>query len=121
MMTAARQKATQTQRARRQKRVRAKLHGTAERPRLAVFRSLRHINAQLIDDAARRTMVSARDTELPKTKGTPLQRAKAVGALLADKAKQRHITAVIFDRRRYAYHGRVAALAMGVREGGLHV
>lgn len=121
MMTTARQKATQTQRLRRQKRVRAKLRGTAERPRLAVFRSLRHINAQLIDDSAQRTMVSARDTELSSKGATPLQSAKAVGALLAEKAKQLHITAVIFDRRSYAYHGRVAALAEGVRGGGLHV
>ncbi len=121
MMTAARQKAIKTQRTRRQKRVRAKLFGTAERPRLAVFRSLCHINAQLIDDAARRTLVSVRDTEIPKTKDTPLQRAKAVGVLLAEKAKQQRITAVIFDRRSYAYHGRVAALADGVREGGIHM
>lgn len=121
MTTAAAQKTIQTQRGRRQKRVRAKLRGSAERPRLAVFRSLRHISAQLIDDATRRTLVSARDTELANAPQNPSERAKAVGTLLATKAKEKNITAAIFDRRSYAYHGRVAALATGVREGGIHV
>lgn len=121
MTTAAVHKTIQTQRGRRQKRVRAKLRGSAERPRLAVFRSLRHIGAQLIDDAARRTLVSARDAELAKAPKNPTERAKAVGTLLAEKAKEKNITKAIFDRRSYAYHGRVAALAMGVREGGIHI
>lgn len=121
MTTAAAQKTIQTQRGRRQKRVRAKLRGTAQRPRLAIFRSLRHISAQLIDDAARRTLVSARDTELTKAPKNPSERAKAIGTLLARKAKEKNITVAVFDRRSYAYHGRVAALAAGVREGGIQM
>jgi large subunit ribosomal protein L18 len=106
-------------RARRAHRVRARISGTAERPRLAVHRTLKHMRAQLIDDVAGKTLVSAGDHEIKgKTKGKTTV-AKAVGALIAEKAKKAGITAVVFDRRAYRYHGRVAELATGAREGGL--
>lgn len=109
----------QAARTRRAHRVRAKVRGTQERPRLAVFRSLKHITAQLVDDVTSRTLVSARDTEVTEKKGTPAERALAVGLLLAEKAKKAHIERVVFDRRGYKYHGRVKALADGARKAGL--
>jgi large subunit ribosomal protein L18 len=108
-------------RKRRHVRVRKKVTGTATRPRLAVNRSARHIFAQLIDDGAGHTLASASTLEasIRDAAGDKKARARQVGALLASRAKEAGITAVVFDRGGYAYHGRVAALAEGAREGGL--
>jgi large subunit ribosomal protein L18 len=108
-------------RARRHLRVRKKVTGSANRPRLAVKRSARHIFAQLVDDGAGRTLVSASTLEpdVRGTEGDKKARAHKVGELLASRALAAGITAVVFDRGGYAYHGRVAALADGAREGGL--
>ena len=108
-------------RRRRHKRVRRKVEGTAERPRLAVFRSNRHITAQLIDDLAGRTVASASTVEPPlrATGGGNIEAAKAVGSLVASRAKDAGITTVVFDRGGFAYHGRVAALADAARAEGL--
>jgi large subunit ribosomal protein L18 len=112
-------------RVRRHARVRAKIAGTAERPRLAVYRSNRHIYAQLVDDDAARTLVSASDREIGgggdgqgKGKTAP---AKAVGELLAERATSAGIERVVFDRGGRLFHGRVAALAEGAREKGLQI
>jgi large subunit ribosomal protein L18 len=112
-------KARRDARARRHTRVRKKVRGEAERPRLAVFRSSRHIYVQLIDDREARTLASASDAEV--TGGDPTERAKAVGALIATRAKDAGIATVVFDRGGFRYHGRVAALADGAREGGLEI
>jgi len=108
-------------RIRRHKRVRAKVFGTKERPRLCVFRSAKHIYAQLIDDQKGLTIAVASDLELKKSKKTKTkkEKASAVGELIAEKALKKKIERVIFDRGGYAYHGRVKALAEGAREGGL--
>jgi large subunit ribosomal protein L18 len=107
-------------RARRHRRVRGKVAGTAERPRLAVFRSNRGIEAQLVDDEAGRTLAAASWISLPKSfKGDKSAQATEVGKLLAANAKQAGVEAVVFDRGGYLYHGRVKALADGAREGGL--
>ena len=107
-------------RLRRHRRVRAKVRGTAERPRLAVFRSNRGIEAQLIDDDAARTLASASHLALAKSfKGDKTAQADAVGKALAAAAKSAGIGACVFDRGGYLYHGRVKALADGAREGGL--
>ena len=107
-------------RLRRHRRVRKHVSGTAERPRLAVYRSNKGISAQLIDDLERKTLTAASWTGLPKTfKGTKTEQAAAVGALLAEKARKAGIEAVVFDRGGYLYHGRVKALAEAAREGGL--
>jgi large subunit ribosomal protein L18 len=108
-------------RRRRHKRVRRKVEGTAERPRLAVFRSNRHITAQLIDDLARHTVASASTVEpsLRGTGGGNIEAAKAVGSLVASRARDAGITTVVFDRGGFAYHGRVAALADAARAEGL--
>lgn len=105
-------------RARRHRRVRARISGTAARPRLVVFRSLAHIEAQLVDDVAGRTLVAVNDRQL-KTKGTKTERATAVGTALAAKAVAAKLTTVVFDRGGYQYHGRVKALADAARAGGL--
>jgi large subunit ribosomal protein L18 len=107
-------------RVRRHTRVRRKVAGTAERPRLAVYRSNRHIYAQLIDDDAARTLASASDAEVKGGDGKT-EAAKAVGALLAERAKASGIERVVFDRGGRLYHGRVAALADGAREKGLQI
>ena len=108
-------------RQRRHARVRAKISGTAECPRLDVFRSLQHIYAQLIDDVAGVTLVAASTTEKDFTEyGGNIEAAKAVGKLLAERAAEKNIKDVVFDRGGYVYHGRVAALAEGAREGGLN-
>ena len=104
---------------RRHARVRKKVHGEAERPRLAVYRSNRHIYAQLIDDRGATTLVAASDAEVTGT--NPTERAKAVGELLASRAKDAGIDTAVFDRGGFQYHGRVAALADGAREGGLSI
>ena len=112
---------TNAARLKRHKRVRAKISGTAECPRLNVFRSLQHIYAQLIDDVAGVTLVSASSTEKDFTNyGGNKDAAKEVGKLLAERAKEKNITDVVFDRGGYVYTGRVAALAEGAREGGLN-
>jgi large subunit ribosomal protein L18 len=104
---------------RRHARVRKKVRGEAERPRLAVFRSNRHIYAQLIDDRQAVTLVAANDAEVQAA--NPTARAKAVGGLIASRAKDAGIEAAVFDRGGRQYHGRVAALAEGAREGGLQI
>jgi large subunit ribosomal protein L18 len=107
-------------RARRHKRVRGKIRGTAERPRLAVFRSNVGIYAQLVDDDRGYTLAAFGWKRLPKTfKGTKSDQAREVGKQLAAAAKQAGIEACVFDRGGYLYHGRVKALADGAREGGL--
>ena len=109
-----------TKRLRRRRRVRAKVRGSAERPRISVFRSNRGIFAQLIDDDAGRTLaaVSWIEGELRPLK--PLEQAKRAGALLAERAKAAGIETAVFDRGGYRYHGRVKALAEGAREAGLN-
>ena len=106
-------------RLRRHTRVRKKVAGNETRPRLAVFRSNRHIYAQLIDDVRAVTIAAASDAEVKGDDKTT--RAKAVGELLASRAKDAGIEAVVFDRGGRLYHGRVAALAEGAREGGLQI
>jgi large subunit ribosomal protein L18 len=108
-------------RARRQIRVRKKVFGAQQRPRLVVTRSARHISAQVIDDTQGRTLASASSMEadLRGASGDKSEKAKQVGGLVAERAKAVGIEKVVFDRAGYAYHGRVAALADGAREGGL--
>jgi large subunit ribosomal protein L18 len=106
-------------RIRRHKRVRSKIEGTAERPRLVVFRSNRGIFAQLVDDSAGRTLASASWTGLGGTKGSKTEQAAEVGKALAAAAKKAGIERCVFDRGGYLYHGRVKALAESAREGGL--
>jgi large subunit ribosomal protein L18 len=106
-------------RARRHKRVRGKISGTAERPRLVVFRSNRGIEAQLVDDLAGRTLAAASWLRLKKFKGTKTEQAAEVGKLLAANARKAGLERVVFDRGGYLYHGRVKALADAAREGGL--
>ncbi|TDC47787.1 50S ribosomal protein L18 [Jiangella ureilytica] len=106
---------------RRHLRVRKKVTGTAERPRLVVTRSLRHMVAQVVDDATGRTLASATSMEadLRSLDGDKTAKARRVGELLADRAKAAGVEAVVFDRGGNQYHGRVAAVAEGAREGGL--
>jgi large subunit ribosomal protein L18 len=106
-------------RQRRHKRVRRRLFGTAERPRLVVFRSNKGISAQLVDDAAGRTLASASWIGIKSFKGTKTEQAAEVGKQLAASAKKAGIETVVFDRAGYLFHGRVKALADGAREGGL--
>lgn len=103
-------------RQRRHLRVRKAVSGTAERPRLVVFRSLKHIYAQVVDDVAQRTLLTVGDEGMS---GTKSERALAVGKAAAEKAKAAGISKVVFDRAGYQYHGRVKAVAEGAREGGL--
>ena len=111
---------TRGQRIKRHNRVRGKISGTAERPRLCVFRSENHIYAQIIDDVAGNTLVSASslDKEIEGNGGNKTA-ARAVGKLVAERCKAKGIDQVVFDRGGYLYHGRVAELAEGAREGGL--
>jgi large subunit ribosomal protein L18 len=111
--------AKRSSRVRRHARVRKKISGDAQRPRLAVYRSNRHIYAQLIDDDAARTLAAASDREV--SGGSKTDAAKAVGELLAERAKQAGIERAVFDRGGRLYHGRVAALAEGAREKGLSI
>jgi large subunit ribosomal protein L18 len=106
-------------RLKRRRRVRAKVRGTAERPRIAVFRSNRGIFAQLIDDDAGRTLAAVNWTEPELSKLKPMEQAARAGALIAERAKIAGIDTAVFDRGGYRYHGRVKALAEGAREGGL--
>lgn len=113
----------QTRRLRRQRRVRKRLDGTPERPRLAVFRSSKHIYAQIVDDQAGRTLAQASTVD-PEVKaevkyGGNKAAATVVGRIVADRARKAGVEKVCFDRRGYKYHGRVEALATAAREGGL--
>ncbi len=111
---------TNAQRLKRHKRVRGKISGTPECPRLNVFRSETNIYAQVIDDVAGKTLVSASSLDKAfEGSGSNIEGAKKVGLMVAERAKAAGITAVVFDRGGYVYHGRVAALAEGAREGGL--
>jgi len=102
-------------------RIRSKIHGSAERPRLAVFRSLNHIYAQVIDDSTGSTLVSAATTEssLRGRSGGNIAAAKEIGKLIAERAKEKGIGKVVFDRGGYIYHGRIKGLAEAAREAGL--
>jgi large subunit ribosomal protein L18 len=106
-------------RLRRRRRVRAKVRGTAERPRLSVFRSNRGIGAQLIDDVAGHTVAAVNWTEGDLKSLKSMEQAKKAGELLAERGKAAGVETVVFDRGGYRYHGRVKALADGAREGGL--
>jgi large subunit ribosomal protein L18 len=110
---------TRDRRARRHKRVRKNVFGTAERPRLVVFRSNRGIAAQLVDDLEGKTLAAASWLDVRKAKGTKSDQATEVGKLLAQNAKKANIESAVFDRGGYLYHGRVKALADAAREGGL--
>ncbi len=104
-------------RARRHLRVRKKVSGTTDRPRLVVYRSLKHIYAQLVDDVSGHTIMTLSDLTIES--GKKLERAAAVGKALAARAKEKGFARVVFDRAGYRYHGRVKAVADGAREGGL--
>jgi large subunit ribosomal protein L18 len=107
------------QRLRRRRRVRAKVRGSAERPRLSVFRSNRGISAQLIDDDAGRTVAAVNWTEGELRGMKPMEQAKKAGEMLAQRASGAGVETCVFDRGGYRYHGRVKALAEGAREGGM--
>ena len=106
-------------RAKRKKRIRGNMSGTPERPRVSVFRSNKAIYAQIVDDAAAATLVAARSVEVEGAGLKKSEVAKKVGELLAQRAKDKGIDRVVFDRSGYLYHGRVKALAEGARKGGL--
>jgi large subunit ribosomal protein L18 len=106
-------------RLKRRRRVRAKVTGTAERPRISVFRSNRGISAQLVDDDAGRTLAAVNWTEAPLRELKRMDQARKAGELLAERAKAAGVETAVFDRGGYQYHGRVRALAEGAREGGL--
>jgi large subunit ribosomal protein L18 len=108
-------------RLRRHRRVRKKVRGTAERPRLAVFRSNNHMTAQVIDDVTGKTLAAASTTEADLRAGSTgnTDAAKKIGGLIADRAKAAGVTKVVFDRGGFKYHGRIAAVADAARENGL--
>ena len=110
-----------TNRVRRHRRVRKKIHGTAARPRLAVYRSNKHLTLQVIDDDLGRTLASASSVEAGEREkgGANVDAAKRLGTLVAERAKAAGITQVVFDRGGYLYHGRIAAVAEAAREAGL--
>lgn len=110
-------------RSRRHSRVRKKVVGTAQRPRLVVFRSTRHMHVQVVDDAAGRTLASAStmEADVRASDGDKTAKAGQVGKLVGDRAKAAGVDAVVFDRGGYRYHGRVAAVADGAREAGLEL
>ena len=110
---------TRGQRIKRHQRVRGKISGTAERPRLSVFRSEKNIYAQIIDDVAGNTLVAASSVEKDFGPGSNKEAARKVGKLIAERALAKGIEEVVFDRGGYIYHGRVMELAEGAREGGL--
>lgn len=109
------------QRSRIRRRIRGKISGTSERPRLSVFRSNKQIYAQLIDDSEGKTISSAssKDKEIASKTVTKIEQAKLVGQLIAERAKEAEVETVVFDRGGYVYHGRIKSLAEGAREGGL--
>jgi large subunit ribosomal protein L18 len=108
-----------TKRQRRHTKVRAKIHGTKDKPRLCVFRSINHIYAQLIDDGEGKVLISISDKEIKKPKINKTEIAKEVGKLVAKKALEKKIETVVFDRGGFIFHGRIKAVADGAREGGL--
>jgi large subunit ribosomal protein L18 len=110
---------SEQRRKRRHRRVRGRVHGSAARPRLCVFRSSKGIYAQVIDDDAGRTLASASTLHLAGASGSKSDKASEVGKLVAQRARDAGIEKVVFDRGGYLYHGRVKALADGAREGGL--
>ena len=119
-------KTRKEKRKRRQERIRARIKGTKDCPRISVFRSLNHISAQLIDDEHGKTLISVSDKELSKKRGEGkgemskgIDRVFRLGLLLAKKAKEKKVVRCVFDRSGYKYHGKVKALAEGAREGGL--
>ena len=116
-------KTREDRRYRRHLRVRKRVHGTAERPRLVVFRSIKHIAAQLVDDDRGVTLLGVSDLSegVQVNGGGKVAKGKATGKLLAEKAKSAGITRAVFDRAGYRYHGRVQAVADGAREGGLEL
>jgi large subunit ribosomal protein L18 len=111
----------QQQRLRRRRRIRAKVRGTAERPRLSVYRSNRGIFAQLVDDDSGSTLAAVNWTEEELRSMDPMEQAKRAGEVLAKRATDAGVGSCVFDRGGYRYHGRVKALAEGAREGGLKV
>ncbi len=113
------QKDKQLKKKRRIGRVRSRIAGTNEKPRLAVFRSLTHISAQLIDDEHGKTLASVSDNELKGSKGNKTEKAFEAGKILAEKALAKKISQAVLDRRGCKYHGRIRAFAEGAREGGL--
>ena len=121
MRTVRKPKTAEQRRRRRHLRVRRRVTGTPERPRLVVFRSLKHIYAHLVDDTTGRVLLGLADSSegVAKTDGGKIARGFAVGVALAEKAKQAGIAKAVFDRAGYAYHGRVKAVAEGARKGGL--
>ena len=108
-------------RRKRHERIRLRIAGSAERPRLSVFRSAKFIYAQVIDDVAGRTIASASSRETGLSGATPVEVARAVGRVVAERATAAGITSVVLDRGGYQYHGRVRSLAEGAREGGLNL
>ena len=114
-------KTSRTSRLRRRRRVRAKIRGSAERPRVSVFRSNRGLSAQLIDDDAGKTLAAVSWTDKDVRELAPLEQSKKLGELLAKRAKGAGVETAVFDRGGYRYHGRVAAFAEGLREGGVGV
>jgi large subunit ribosomal protein L18 len=114
-------KSSPQRRLKRRRRVRAKITGTAERPRISVFRSNRGIAAQLVDDVAGHTLAAVSWTEASLRDKAPMEQASAAGKLLAERASAAGVTVAVFDRGGYQYHGRVKAFAEGVREGGVTV
>lgn len=115
-------KSKQDKRKRRHRRVRAKIKGTSDRPRLSVFRSNRHIWVQLIDDVFGNSVLTANDLEVvsrTKSKNSKLAVAEKIGETIAKKAQEKKITTIVFDRGGYKYHGIVKAVAQGARKGGL--
>jgi large subunit ribosomal protein L18 len=108
-------------RRKRHERIRLHISGSAERPRLSVFRSAKYIYAQVIDDQAGRTLAAASSRESDLAGATPIDTARAVGRAVAERAKAAGIDAVVLDRGGYQYHGRVRSLAEGAREGGLNL
>ena len=114
-------KTSPQRRLKRRRRVRAKVSGTAQRPRISVFRSNRGISAQLVDDVAGHTLAAVSWTEAPLRDRQSMEQAAEAGKLLAERAKAAGVLSAVFDRGGYQYHGRVQAFAEGVREGGLTV
>lgn len=110
----------QQKKERRHRRIRTKISGTLERPRLSVYRSLKHFYAQLIDDTSGKTLVSVRDAEIKEGK-TKTEKALALGKLLAQQAGEKNIKQAVFDKGAFKFHGRVKALADGAKEGGLKI
>ncbi|MEK7595917.1 MAG: 50S ribosomal protein L18 [Patescibacteria group bacterium] len=109
-----------TNKAKRRIRVRSRIVGSASKPRLTVFRSNKFMYAQIVDDAAGKTLFTVNEKELGKVGGTKVERAHALGTKLAQKAIEKGIKLVVFDRGSYKYHGRVKSLAEGARQGGLN-